>query len=74
MTDFSYRADKDGKVRIFSGNRPVVTLKGNKAQSFLANAEANGGDGEAQQLLMARVTGNFKRGNERDAGRTRKNR
>ena len=64
MDDFSYRADKDGKVRIAWAGKSVVTLKGAKAQRFLA--QADGADEEALQLLMARMTGNFKRGNERD--------
>ena len=38
------------------------TLRGSAAQKFLAQAETS----DAQQL-MARVTGNYKRGNERTA-------
>lgn len=72
MSDFSYRTDKDGKIRIAYDGQHVVTLKGPKAQRFLS--EANGNDEQGLQLLMARVTGNFKRGNERHAANTRKNR
>lgn len=60
---FSYRATKDGIVFVSWHGRHVTTLKGQEAQRFLARvADAT----EAQaQLLMAKVTGNFKRGNER---------
>jgi len=43
--------------------RVVTTLAGVPAERFLRDVE--GADEEAEQLLMARVTGNFKRGNER---------
>ncbi len=61
--EFSYRATKDGRVLISRHGRRVVVLAGAKATRFLASAESL--DGEALQLLLARVTGNFKRGNER---------
>ena len=60
---FSYQATKDGRVRISWGARHVVTLKGSKAASFLESAQGLAED--ELQLLLARVTGNFKRGNER---------
>jgi hypothetical protein len=41
----------------------VVILKGARAERFVADAEEL--EGEELQLLLARVTGNFKRGNER---------
>jgi hypothetical protein len=41
----------------------VTTLAGVPAERFLREVE--GADEEAEQLLMARATGNFKRGNER---------
>ena len=43
--------------------RQVTVLKGKSAADFLARAE--GLDEPGRQKLMARVTGNFKRGNER---------
>jgi hypothetical protein len=63
MTEFSYRSTKDGKVLISWEGRQVVTLAGARAQTFLVRAE--GLQGEELQLQLARVTGNFKRGNER---------
>ncbi|HEU4325953.1 MAG TPA: hypothetical protein VFS21_22625 [Roseiflexaceae bacterium] len=60
---FAYRTSKDGKVFISWHGRTVTTLAGPAAQRFLARVAA--GDDAAAQLEMARVTGNFKRGNER---------
>ncbi|MGY8825739.1 MAG: hypothetical protein ACKVJG_17685 [Candidatus Latescibacterota bacterium] len=61
--DLSYRETKDGKTLIAWCQKTVVTLKGNKAQPFIK--QTHDADAEELQLLMARVTGNFKRGNER---------
>jgi hypothetical protein len=60
---FSWRPAKDGRVRISWRGRVVTTLTGAPAVRFLRDAE--GADEEAAQLLIARATGNFKRGNER---------
>ena len=48
---------------MYYNNRHVVTLAGKAAQKFLQRAE--GLSGEPLQLLMAKATRNFKRGNER---------
>ena len=69
---FSYRETKDGVVQIFWHKKLVMTLKGSQAGKFLATiAEL---DGKQAQLAMAKITGNFKRGNERTATQTRKSR
>ena len=63
MTVFDYRTTKDGQVFISYQGRDVTTLRGAAAGRFLdrvREADTNGA-----QLEMARVTGNFKRGNER---------
>ena len=65
MRDFAYRLVKDGGVHIAWRHRHVVTLAGDRAMAFRRQLE--GADPDEQQLLMARVTGNFKRGNERRA-------
>jgi hypothetical protein len=59
---FSYRATAQGAVRISRDGREVVTLGAKAAARFLARAE--GASQEAVQQLCARVTGNYKRGNE----------
>ena len=60
---FDYRVQKDGLVVVTWYGRPVTTLAGQDAQKFLK--KISGLDDHAAQLVMARVTGNFKRGNER---------
>jgi hypothetical protein len=60
---FSYRASKDGKVFIAWHGKTVTTVKGREAERLLAQlTEADETDA---QLIMAKATGNFKRGNER---------
>jgi hypothetical protein len=60
---FAWRETKDGRVRISWQGRVVTTLAGTPAARFLREVESL--DEEGEQLLLARVTGNFKRGNER---------
>ena len=50
-------------MRISRDGRVVTTLAGPAASRFLARV-GNLGEDDAQQL-MARATGNYKRGNER---------
>ena len=60
---FSYKITKDKKVFISYEGKQVTTLSGKKAGDFIAKIQ-NAKDKEAQ-LIMAKVTGNFKRGNEK---------
>ena len=60
---FSYRSRRDGTVSIFWNNQAATVLAGKLAERFLA-AAPDADDAELQ-LLMAKATGNFKRGNER---------
>lgn len=63
MSEFSYRKTKDGRVRVAFGGQHVVTVAGSEAQRLTSRLE--GSDAERTQLLLAKATGNFKRGNER---------
>jgi hypothetical protein len=67
MDSFSFRAHKDGTVRIAHRGKVVTTLAGKEAARFLARVD--GADRDQAQLVMAKATGNFKRGNERQPGR-----
>jgi hypothetical protein len=60
---FAYRVVKNGTVFVSWQGNTVTTLNGKAAERFLAQIERI--DGQAAQLVMAKVTGNFKRGNER---------
>jgi hypothetical protein len=59
---FSYRESKD-KVFIFWYSKQVMILKGLQARKFIDKIAHL--DGKAAQLVMAKITGNFKHGNER---------
>ena len=60
---FSYRATKDGKVFLYWQGKQIKILKGFGAQEFLEDIADL--DRREAQLVMARVTGHFKHGNER---------
>ncbi len=62
---FSYRVSKDGKVFISWFGKQVMVLKDAQARKLLAQIE--GADDHQTQLALAKITGNFKRGNERKA-------
>ena len=62
-TQYSYHPTKDGLLRVAFRGRHVVTLSGGKAQRLASRLE--GSDADQTQLLLAKATGNFKRGNER---------
>jgi hypothetical protein len=60
---FDYQITKRGVIRIFWEGRCVMTLGGQRGQELARDlAEA---DEDKVQSLLQRVTGNFKRGNER---------
>ena len=60
---FTYRASGRDAVRILRHGKEVTVLRGKAAERFLGKAE--GASPEEVQQLCARVTGNYKRGNER---------
>ena len=66
---FDYSVTKDGRVRITWRSAVVVTVSGAKAARLIAALDA--ADPEQAQQLLARATGNFKRGNERMSSRSR---
>ncbi|MCP3991520.1 MAG: hypothetical protein GY926_24580 [bacterium] len=68
-TGFDWTQRKNGEVVISHHGRVVTTLRGHTAASFVEDVAA--GDG---QELMARLTGNYKRGNERQARTHRRHR
>lgn len=69
---FTYRVRKNGEVEVFHHGRLASTLRGNDAEDFKQEAQDET-SAEAQQL-MARVTGNYKHGNERRASQHPRNR
>ena len=59
---FSYRITKDGRVLVSRGGRQIVTVAGTAAERLIGML---GADDDADQQLLARATGNYRRGNER---------
>jgi hypothetical protein len=57
---FSYTQRKNGDVVISHHHRITTVLRGQKARAFLVKLADKDG-----QELMARATGNYKRGNEK---------
>ena len=59
-TGFDYQRRKNGDVVITHHRKVVVTLRGQNADQFMVRIER-----DDPQHVMARATGNYKRGNER---------
>lgn len=60
---FSFESTKDGKLLIYYQRRLVMTVGSAEAAKLRGKLET-ASDYEAQ-LILAKVTGNFKHGNER---------
>lgn len=69
---FSYRSRKSGELQLLHRSSLAATLRGAAAAEFLA--ELAGCDPPGAQQLMARLTGNYKHGNERQAASHPRNR
>ena len=69
---FAHEVRRDGTVVITHHGARATTLRGGRAAEFLAEVDG-AGDAEAQEA-MARWTGNYKRGNERQARQHPRNR
>jgi len=64
---FSFLARADGSIVIRYHVAPITLLRGKAAARFITRVSA--ADPARVQQLMARATGNFKRGNERTGRR-----
>lgn len=62
---FTFVMKKDGSVVVHHRGKLAATLRGQAAAEFAD--EVDGADLHSQQQLMARLTGNYKHGNERTA-------
>lgn len=65
---FSYRVTKNNRVFIEYNKRQVKILSGKDAERCLEKIK-HAEDEKAVQLILAKITGNFKRGNERSEQR-----
>jgi hypothetical protein len=68
-SDFDWTQRKNGDVVITHHGRIATVLRGDAAADFVSEIDS----GDPQQL-MARATGDYKRGNERTARRHPRNR
>jgi hypothetical protein len=57
---FEYKTHRNGSVVIKHNGKKAATLRGERAAKFLRRVETRD-----PQEVMARITGNYKRGNER---------
>jgi hypothetical protein len=69
---FDFEVRQNGEVAIFHRHRLAAILRGQAAQQFVT--QANELSDAATQQVMARLTGNYKRGNERAAADHPRNR
>jgi hypothetical protein len=60
---FSYRLNKSGDLEIYRDGRLVTHLRGKSATRAALQLET--ANFESRQQLLARLTGNYRRGNER---------
>jgi hypothetical protein len=60
---FDFQITKAGTVLISRAGRQVAIVGGSRAVRLIAQLEA--GDVDAQQQALARITGNYRRGNEK---------
>ena len=59
---FDYRITKDRRILVSRGGRQVKVVAGAQAERLI---DRLGIDAETDQELLARATGNYRRGNER---------
>lgn len=60
---FEWRVTADGRVFVSRGGHQVAVIAGARAAKLIAVLERR--DDDAAQHALARVTGNYRRGNER---------
>lgn len=64
---FTYKIRKDNKVFIYYYGKQVMVVTKQRAKQLIEDLEY--ADLEEEQYLLARITGTFKRGNEREGKR-----
>jgi len=69
---FRYLETASGEVEVYHWNTLATTLRGSRAGEFLAEVKLASAEGK--QMLMAKLTGNYRRGNERTAKNHPRNR
>ncbi|MGG2016216.1 hypothetical protein [Bacillus sp. S10(2024)] len=62
---FAYQITKKGTVIIYYGGKQIKIVKDREAERLIARIKEVEDNVTAVQLLLAKMTGNFKRGNEK---------
>ncbi len=62
---FSYKITDSDKIIIYRNNKQIMIVKGEKATKL--KLKIIGNTKSELQLVLAKITGNYKRGNERNA-------
>jgi len=61
---FEYKITKSGKVLIYRNHKLIKTVKGKWSQEFIDSHDRL--DDESIQLKLAKITGHYKHGNEKN--------
>ena len=69
---FAYRMTKDGTVAINYKGKQIKVVKDREAERLITKIKAVENNILEVQLLLAKITGNFKRGNEKLSKNKRK--
>ncbi|WLR42419.1 hypothetical protein LC087_17215 [Bacillus carboniphilus] len=67
-TPFDFRISKNNTVFISYYGKEIKIVKGKEAEKLIRDLEETNNEKE-EQLVLAKITGNYKRGNERSKGR-----
>ncbi|ENQ3107550.1 hypothetical protein ACEOWJ_003644 [Bacillus cereus] len=62
---FAYQITKKGTVIIYYGGKQIKIVKDREVERLIAKIKEGDDNITAVQLLLAKITGNFKRGNEK---------
>lgn len=62
---FDYQITKKGTVVIYYEGKQIKNIKDREAERLIARIKVVEDNITAVQLLLAKITGNFKRGNEK---------
>ncbi|WPK11067.1 hypothetical protein R6U77_14380 [Lysinibacillus louembei] len=69
---FDYQVTKKGTILISYKGEQIKIVKDKEAERLLTKIKAEENNSAAVQLLLAKITGNFKRGNEKVGKNIRK--
>ncbi|MFS0638747.1 hypothetical protein AB1K84_22905 [Mesobacillus foraminis] len=69
---FTYQTTKKGTVIIYYTGKQIKIIKESEAEILITRIKEVEGEKTEVQLLLAKITGNFKRGNEKTGKNKRK--